>query len=268
MTQPVTGKVLRIDRRSGEVTTYARGLPKQNPDIGVGGPTDIIFRNGVGYALVTLVSSDVGGSDVDGIYRLGGPHHATPIADIGAFAIAHPPHTDFFIPSGVQYAMEKHGRGFLVTDGHHNRVYQVQLNGRIHVARAFGDIVPTGLENWHGNLFMSEAGPVPHRAWTGKVVRIGPRAVKIRARGAPLLTDVEHGTSHGLYAVSQGDFPDGEPPGTPAAPDTGSLVRATQSGRFVTIVHPVDRPTALEIVGSKAYIVGLGGDVVEVDHLG
>jgi hypothetical protein len=35
------------------------------------------------YVLVTLVSPDVGGSSVDGIYRLDGPNHFTVVANIG-----------------------------------------------------------------------------------------------------------------------------------------------------------------------------------------
>ena len=38
-------------------------------------------------ALVTLVSPDVGGSDVDGIYRVDGPDRFTVVADIGAFSM-------------------------------------------------------------------------------------------------------------------------------------------------------------------------------------
>ena len=34
-------------------------------------------------------------------------------------------HTDFFVPTGVQYALEPYRGGFLVTDGHHNRVLRV-----------------------------------------------------------------------------------------------------------------------------------------------
>ncbi|MDX6323829.1 MAG: hypothetical protein QOK15_183, partial [Nocardioidaceae bacterium] len=208
------------------------------------------------------------GSDVDGIYRIKGLHRHAVIADIGSFAIAHPPKTPFDVPSGLQFAMEKNHRGFLVTDGHHNRVYQVRPGGHIRVVRAFGDIVPTGLENRHGTIYMAQAGPVPHRARTGKIWRFGHNgAMRLVAKGAPLLTDVERSRT-GLYAVSQGDFPDGSPAGTPAAPDTGSLVRATRAGHLVTLLHPVDRPTSLEIVRNTAYIVTLGGDVLKVRHLG
>ena len=62
-----------------------------------------------------------------------------------AFALDNPPEPAFFIPSGVQYAMEPYRGGFLVTDGHHNRVYRVTLDGTVSELIAFGDIVPTGL---------------------------------------------------------------------------------------------------------------------------
>ena len=80
---------------------------------------------------MTLVSPDVGGSSVDGIYRIDGPSSFTVVADIGAFALANPPSTDFFVPTGVQYAMQPYDKGFLVTDGHHNRVYHASLDGDV-----------------------------------------------------------------------------------------------------------------------------------------
>src|SRR4029079_18828284 len=98
------------------------------------------FIDGIAYVLVTVVGSDVGGHDVVGIYRRDGPSSFTVIADIGAFAAAHPPKTDFFIPTGVQYAMERWRGGFVVTDGHHNRVYRVTLDGHVSELVAFDDI--------------------------------------------------------------------------------------------------------------------------------
>ena len=56
--------------------------------------------------LVTLVGEDVGGSDVVGIYRVDGPDTFTVVADIGAFALANPPSTSFFVPTGVQYSLD------------------------------------------------------------------------------------------------------------------------------------------------------------------
>ena len=53
--------------------------------------------------LVTLVGPDVGGSDGRHLPG-GGADSFTVVADIGTFSIANPPDTDFFVPSGVQYA--------------------------------------------------------------------------------------------------------------------------------------------------------------------
>ena len=120
---------------------------------------DIAFIGHTAYVLVTLVGPDVGGSDVDGIYRVDGPHSFTVVADIGEFAINNPPDTPFDVPSGVQYALEPYRGGFLVTDGHHNRVYRVTLDGKVSVLIAFGNIVPTGLAVRGKTIYMAEAGP-------------------------------------------------------------------------------------------------------------
>jgi hypothetical protein len=40
----------------------------------------------------------------------------------------------FALQQGLQYAIEAHRGGFMVTDGHHNRVPYVDLNGTVSVA--------------------------------------------------------------------------------------------------------------------------------------
>jgi hypothetical protein len=266
VTEPTEGKIVRVDRRTGHTSTYARGLPEQNPMIGLGGVTDVVFRHHIAYALVTLVSSDVGGSDVDGIYRILSKNRWKVVADIGTFATNHPPKTQFDVPSGVQFAMVDFRRGWLVTDGHHNRVYQVGRGGHIRVLKAFRDIVPTGLDLRGGRIYMAEAGPVPHLPADGKVVRFRPHGhVHKVAAGARLLTDVEWGGRR-LYAVSQGHFTPGHDPGTPADPGTGSLVRV-RHGSFVRVARGLDRPTSVEIVHRKGYVVTLPGRIIRVDHL-
>jgi hypothetical protein len=66
------------------------------------------------YVLVTLVSPDVGGSSVDGIYRLDGPNHFTVVANIGDFNERNPPTIpfSFFVKSGVLFAMKPYRKGF------------------------------------------------------------------------------------------------------------------------------------------------------------
>src|SRR6266566_2178357 len=115
VTETAAGRITRVDPQTGATTTYASGLPKSIIGIPTGGAMDIAFLGHTAYVLVTLVGPDVGGSDVDGIYRVDGPHRFTVVADIGQFAINHPPATPFDVPSGVQFALQPYCGGFLVT---------------------------------------------------------------------------------------------------------------------------------------------------------
>src|SRR5437773_1128781 len=95
VTEGAVGRISRLDPQTGEKTTFASGLPRAIPAIGIGGAIDVAFVDNIAYVLVTLVSPDVGGSDVDGIYRVDGPHSFTVVADIGAFNVANPPTIPF-----------------------------------------------------------------------------------------------------------------------------------------------------------------------------
>jgi hypothetical protein len=278
VTDPNAGSVLRVDRRTGAVTTLADGLPPQV--LGVGGAMDVAFIGRTPYVLVTLVGGDiVGGPHIGdatvGIYRLGRDGRFTAFADIGAWSIDHPPATDHFVTTGVQYALDRYGAGFLVTDGHHNRVLRVGLDGAIEELIAFDNIVPTGLETFGPAVLMAQAGPLPHRPEDGKLMAFGPwseTAVDV-ARGASLLVDVELGRRGlDLYALSQGQW-DGVAEGSPAAPDTGRLVKVNGDGALVPVVDRdghelvLDRPTSLELIGNTAYVISLTGVIVRIENL-
>jgi len=269
VTEGAVGRISRVDPLTGEVTTFASGLPPAIISIGgaiIGGAIDVAFIDNIAYALVTLVSPDVGGSDVDGIYRIDGPDSFTVVADIGEFNLANPPPTPFVVPTGLQYALQTYRGGFLVTDGHLNRVLRVTLDGEVTVLIAFDNIVPTGLEVRGNTIYMAEAGPVPHLPENGKVVSFEPRSptATVVASGAPLLVDVEFGGGR-LYALSQGIFPVGGDPGSPALPNTGALVKVTAGGTFTVITEPLDRPTSLEFIGNTAYVVNLTGEIWKID---
>lgn len=265
VTEGAAGRVSRVDPQTGGVTTYASGLPLSI--IGIGGAMDVEFIDSTAYVLVTLVGSDVGGSDVVGIYRVDAPDQFTVIADIGTWSVDHPPATSFFVPTGVQYAMEKYRNGFLVTDGHHNRVLWVSLDGAITEVIAFGNIVPTGLAVRGKTVYMAEAGPVPHLPEDGKIVSFQPPsdAVTDVAAGGRLLVDVEFATSRHLFALAQGEFTPGNPEGSPANPNTGKLLKVDGQGGFTEVVDGLNQPTSLEFIGRTAYIVTLGGEIWTVD---
>ena len=265
VTENLAGRVSRVDPRTGEVTTFAHELPPAL--IGIGGATDIVFVRGKAYVLVSVVGNPFGGG-IDGIYRVDGPSTFTVIADLGAFSASNPPSTAFDLPNGVQYALETYHGGFLVTDGHHNRVLRVTLDGEVTQLRQFDNIVPTGLEVQGDTIYMAEAGPTPHDPATGKVVSFRPRSDSVTevASGAPLLVDVERGRGRTLYALAQGVW-DGVGPGTPAEPDTGSIVEVGHHGTFRTIESGLDRPTSFEIIGNTAYVITLDGEIWKVSNL-
>jgi hypothetical protein len=231
------------------------------------GRSTVAFIGKTAYALVTLVGPDVGGSDVVGIYHVDGPDRFTVVADIGKFSSANPPAMPVGVPTGVQYALEPYRDGFLVTDGHHNRVLRVTLDGEVTEVIAFDNIVPTGLAVSGHTVYMAEAGPAPHRPEDGKVVAFSPKSPTARevASGASLLVDVEFGRGCTLYALSQGDFPVGDPEGSPARPNTGALLKVNADGTFTVITDGLDRPTSLEFIGNTAYVVTLTGEIWTID---
>lgn len=77
VTEGAAGRVSRVDPQTGDITTFASGLPQAVLPIPIGGASDIAFIGATAYVLVTLVDSSVGGSDIDGIYRVDGPNSPT-----------------------------------------------------------------------------------------------------------------------------------------------------------------------------------------------
>jgi hypothetical protein len=288
VTEAHVGRISRIDPLTGEITTFASGLPLRMPGFPFGGVVDVAFIGKTAYALVTLVGPDVGGTDVVGIYRVDGPDSFTVVADIGEFSTLNPPTIPFpfFVPSGAQYALEPFHGGFLVTDGHLNRVLWVKLDGEITEVIGFPNIVPTGLAVSGNTVYVGEAGPVPHLPENGRVLSFDVKKKGCRidtkpphgksqskkqcvasrvAAGEPLIVDVEFGRGHRLYALSQGPGQVGAPDGFPAVPDTGALLEVNKNGTFTVVVEGLDQPTSLEFIGDTAYVVTYGGEIWRID---
>ncbi|MEO6571487.1 MAG: ScyD/ScyE family protein [Ilumatobacteraceae bacterium] len=275
------GEVLRIDRRDGTVSTYATGLPTKAFQGDIGGPVDVAFIGQTAYVLVTLVSGTIFGEPFgdpaakNGLYRIERDGTATLVADIGQWSIDNPPPSTFvtFVDTGVQFSLQPYRGGFLVTDGHHNRVLWVDRQGSIQLFAQFGNVVPTGLETIGGKVFVSQLGPIPHLPENGKVVAVrgGGEPFEV-ASGASMLIDVEKGLRGRLYGISQGQW-DGVGEGSRAEPNTGRLVVVGRHGELTPVVDDagqelvLDRPTSLEFVGTTAYVLSVTGDVYRIDGL-
>jgi len=65
VTEGAVGRISGVDPKTGDLTTFASGLPRSI--VGIGGAIDVAFTGATAYVLVTLVGSDVGGRDVVGI---------------------------------------------------------------------------------------------------------------------------------------------------------------------------------------------------------
>jgi len=265
----VARRVSRVDPQTGTVTTFASGLPAQVVP-GAGGATDVEFLGGTAYVLVQFIGTYLGGPDeVNGIYRVDGPDNFTVVADIGAFNVANPPDTDFELPTGVQTSFQAFRGGFLVTDGHLNRMLRVTLDGDISVLRAFDNIVPVGLETWGNRIYMAQAGPLPHLPADGKIVSFTPKSTTATevAAGGPLLVDVERGRGARLYGLAQGIWPPGTFAGNPAMPNTGQLLRVNGDGTFTVLADGLNQPSSMEIIQNTAYIVTLGGEIWKIEDI-
>jgi hypothetical protein len=264
VTEGLAGRVSRVDPRTGTVTPFAEGLPPSV--IGIGGAVDVAFIGDTGYVLVTLVS--LFSPAADGIYRIDGPNSYTVIADLGAYSAANPPATPFDIPTGVQWAIEPYLGGLLVSDGHHNRVLWVSRKGDISEIRAFDNIVPTGMDVSGETIYLAQTGAAPHLPEDGKVVSFGPTSenVNVEASGAPLLLDVEFGRGRSLFALSQGAW-NGQFPGSPAIPFDGALWEVNVDGSLRLVADNINLPTSLEVIGNRAYVVTLAGDIWRFDNI-
>jgi sugar lactone lactonase YvrE len=257
------GQITRVDPDTGETSVFASGLPFTAQG---GGVIDVAFDGHRTYALVSQVGEDVGGTAIDGIYKLKRDGTWKVIADLGAFSAANPPSTVFDFANGLQYALEVFRGGFVVTDGNHNRVLRVDRDGEISILAAFENVVPTGLAIDDREVYVAQAGPAPHDPSTGLVVSLEVRRhstdVETVASGVGYLVDVELGKRDRVYALSIGDPTETDV----AVPNTGQIVRATRDGEFATVVEGLNFPTSIHFVhDGSILVVTLTGDVLRVD---
>ena len=87
------------------------------------------------------------------------------------------------------------------------------------------------------------------------------------ASGAPLLVDVEFGRGRVLYALSQGEFPAGDAPRSPALPNTGTITYVYRAGTLITLVNGLNQPTSMEVIKNTAYVVTLPREIWRVGPL-
>ena len=166
--------------------------------------------------------------------------------------------------------MQPYRGGFLVNDAHHNRVLKVGLDGRITQLIQFGDIVPTGLALRGNTIYVAEAGPIPHLPQNGKIVSFNENhPPPLRSHRVLLSWLTWSLVPVAASTACRRAFPHtinvGE--GTPADPDSGSLVKVNSDGTFTVIVDRLNLPTSMEFIGNTAYVVTLNGEIWRIAHV-
>lgn len=129
MTEGAVGRLSRIDPKTGEITTFAQRAAAVDRWHRWCNRCRIHRQYCLRFG--HLGRTRCGRQLRSGHLPRGWPTDFALLADIGAFSSSYPPSTSFLVPTGVQYALETYRGGFLVTDGHHNRVLNVTLKGEI-----------------------------------------------------------------------------------------------------------------------------------------
>ena len=191
------------------------------------------------------------------------PDSFTVIADLGTYSRTHPPCTPFDVPTGLQFALEPVAGGFLVSDGHHNRILRVSHRGSISELIGFDNVVPgrPGRRRQHGVHGGGGPGPAPPGDRQGR--QLPPARHGRDGRGLRLQPDRGCGarSTRALFALSQGDSPGVVPPASPALPDSGELLRVNRDGSFSVVVDHLDLPTSLHFIRDTAFVVTQNGEV-------
>jgi hypothetical protein len=280
------GEITRIDPETGQMSTFASGFPPPAIPGVPGGVFDVAFVGETAYALVTLVDApdflnQIGLPDTgfNGVYRIDDPAQPTLLVDLGDFSRTNPPPPlfSYFLPEGVQYALEPVEHGLLVTDGHHNRILHVDLSGGVSTVKQYGNVVPSGLDVFRGQVFLAQTGAITEIAGSpGSYEEIGeitafdlgdPMDAGPVAGGISMAVDVQSGPGDSLYALGQGTWPPGAGPdaaGAPALPGTGQLLRINRDGSSSVLLEGINLPTSLHFAGGIAYVVTLSGDVWKI----
>ena len=172
VTEGAAGRISRVDPQTGAVTTFASGLPTAILAASAGRSTSRSSarpRTSWSPSSAPTSAAATWSASTEWTARTASPSSRTSARSPWPIRRRLP----FVVPTGVQYALQTYRGGFLVTDGHHNRVLRVTLDGEVTELIAFGDIVPTGLAVWGNTVYMAEAGPVPHlpAERQGRVVR-------------------------------------------------------------------------------------------------
>ena len=176
--------------------------------------------------------------------------------------------TAFDVPTGVQYALETYRGGFLVTDGHHNRVLPGHARRRGQRADRVRQHRPdrAGDHGQHGLHGRGRTCPARSRGRQGGVVQAevtqrhggGLRCPTPRRRGVwPRSRSVRPLAGHLRW----------RPSGCSGGAEHRQPREGERNGTFSAVVDGLDRPTSVEFIQNTAYVVTLTGEIWKIENV-
>jgi hypothetical protein len=274
-----TASIARIDT-GGVVTRIASGLPSSQtaPDAGgfVSGVSDVAFIGGTLYGLLAGAGCTHGldGTSND-VVRVNANGTTTPVADLGAFQVAHPvanPSPGDFEPEGTWYSMVAVRGSLYAVEPNHGEIVRVSPEGAIQrvvdLSAQYGHVVPTAIA-YDGNFYVGTLGTFDN-GFLGRVIKVTPSGeTSIVVDGLTSITGlvVDRGSIYILE--NEGGF---------VVPCAGRVLRVDRSGnlaRAEEIATGLMFPTAMTLgpdgnlyVSNFGYMFGGGaglGEIVRVD---
>lgn len=263
-----TARISRIDEQ-GTRSTVASGLPSAADAVGdIAGVADVAFLNGNLYALLAGGGCSHGNSTLpNGIVEVNLRNGKWKyITDLSTFYAEHPPaypDAGDFEADGEPYSLIAWNGQLYSTEANHGQIVRTSPQGAnaliADISAHLGHIVPTGLAESHGNLYVANLGQFPITPDWEKLMtfsrdmvffditpgletrpgEIGSfRLAAVRA-GLTGVLSLKFGPDGLLYAL---EF------STAAAmptPGTGKVVRLRRNGDFEDVVTGLSVPTGM-----------------------
>jgi sugar lactone lactonase YvrE len=277
-----TARISRIDR-SGNRTTLATGLPSAANAVGdIEGTADVVFLDGELYALLEGGGCSHGNPTLpNGIVKVNtNSGNWKYITDLSVFFAEHPaayPDAGDFEADGTPYSMIAYQGNLFSIEANHGQLVRTTPRGAntlvADISAHLGHIVPTGLAEANGNLYVTNLGQFPITPDWEKLMTFSHdslfidhtpglwenpsdlgkfklAAVRAGLSGAVSLKFGPDGLLYVLELSTAAAFP---------TPGTGKVLRLSRDGTFEDVVTGLTVPTGMTFGPDQAlYICNFG----------
>ncbi len=278
-----TARISRIDA-AGQVSTLATGLPSAADQVGdIAGVADVQFLDGNLYALLAAGGCSHGNPTLpNGIVKVNIKNgNWKYVTDLSVFYAEHPaayPDTGDFEADGEPYSLLAYNGELFSVEANHGQLVRTTPAGAntlvADISFHLGHIVPTGLTEANGNLYVASLGQFPITPLWEKLLTFsknssfidttpglatkpkelrGFRLAAVRAglTGALNLKVGPDGLLYALEFSTAAGYP---------TPGTGKVVRLNSEGNWEDVVVGLTVPTGMAFGPDKAlYVANLGG---------